>query len=80
MEKTTFSDPTVRDALKDYRLLKIDVTDPDDPGTKPIKKHLGVFGPPAMLFMNSQGVEQREQRLYGYLGASDFMALLEKIR
>ena len=80
MEKTTFSDPTVRDALKDYRLLKIDVTDPDDPGTKPIKKHLGVFGPPAMLFMNSLGVEQREQRLYGYLGASDFMALLEKIR
>jgi len=80
MEKTTFSDSAVQAALAGYRLLKIDVTDPDDPGTKPIKKELGVFGPPAMLFMNSQGVEQREQRLYGYMGPSEFISLLATIR
>ncbi len=41
MEKTTFSDSAVQAALAGYRLLKIDVTDPDDPGTKPIKRTPG---------------------------------------
>ena len=79
MEKSTFKDQGVQRALADYRLLKVDVTDPEDPGTLAIKKHFGVFGPPAMLFFGADGVEHRDQRLYGFMGASDFARLLNNL-
>jgi len=46
MEKTTFADPRVRAALKNYVLLQADVTDNNDASIA-IKQKFGVFGPPA---------------------------------
>ena len=79
MEESTFRDPGVTAALADYRLLQVDVTDPDDPKTSAIKKRYGVFGPPAMLFFNTSGDENTAQRLYGYKGAQAFVALLKTL-
>ena len=79
MEESTFRDPGVTAALADYRLLQVDVTDPDDPKTSAIKKRYGVFGPPAMLFFNANGDENTAQRLYGYTGPQAFVALLKTL-
>ena len=79
MENTTFRDPAVTAALGNYRLLQVDVTDPDDPGGKDIKKRYGVFGPPAMLFLNADGREYREERLYGFIGADALVELLNSL-
>ena len=79
MEESTFRDPSVTAALADYRLLQVDVTDPDDPKTSAIKKRYGVFGPPAILFFNANGDENTTQRLYGYKGPQAFVALLETL-
>jgi thiol:disulfide interchange protein DsbD len=79
MEESTFRDPGVTAALADYRLLQVDVTDPDDPKTSAIKKRYGVFGPPAILFFNANGDENTAQRLYGYKGAQAFVALLKTL-
>jgi len=79
MENTTFRDPAVTAALAGYRLLQVDVTDPDDPGGKDIKKRYGVFGPPAMLFLNTDGREYRAERLYGFIGADALVALLNSL-
>jgi thiol:disulfide interchange protein DsbD len=79
MEESTFRDPGVAAALAGYRLLQVDVTDPDNPKTSAIKKRYGVFGPPAMLFFNANGDENTAQRLYGYKGAQAFVALLKTL-
>ncbi len=80
MEKTTFNDPQVRTALSQFRLLKLDVTDPSDTVGKTIKQRYGVYGPPALLFFNPQGQELLEKRLYGYLDPNRFLSLLKTVR
>ena len=80
MEKTTFNDPQVRTDLTQFRLLKLDVTDPSDPVGKTIKQRYGVYGPPALLFFNAQGQELLAKRLYGYLDPNRFLSLLKTLR
>ena len=79
MEKTTFRDPLVTTALGGYRLLQVDVTDPDDPGGTAIKKRYGVFGPPAILFFNADSREYQSERRYGFIGADVLVALLNSL-
>ncbi len=77
MEKATFSDRVVAGELEsEYVALQIDVTDPSDPGTSAIKKQLGVFGPPAVLFFDTQGDRRKEKDFYGFKKPDEFLALL----
>ena len=50
MEAFTFSKPQVRGALRNFVLLQSDVTHHDEQD-RALLKHLGLFGPPAILFM-----------------------------
>ncbi|MEM7304475.1 MAG: protein-disulfide reductase DsbD, partial [Pseudomonadota bacterium] len=54
LEAFTFSDPRVHQALKDFLLVKADVTD-NDAQDQALLKHLGLFGPPAILFYEPNG-------------------------
>jgi len=78
MEKTTFADPRVRAVLKNYMLIKADVTDNNDASTA-IKQKFGVFGPPALLLFAANGEEKPELRFYGYRNVEEFLALLGKV-
>ncbi len=81
MEKTTFADPHVRAELERRRfvLLQADVTDPNDPEVKAIKRRFGVYGPPAMLFFGPDGEERRALRAYGYRSREAFLELLGQL-
>ena len=79
MENTTFSDVGVRQALRNFVMLQVDVTDPRNPDTNAIKKRYGVYGPPAMLFFDVAGNELKELREYGYMGPDEFMAHIKQI-
>jgi len=78
MEKTTFTDPRVRAALKNYVLLQADVTDNNDASIA-IKQKFGVFGPPALLLFGADGSEKKDLRFYGYRNVEEFLALLTKV-
>jgi len=78
MEKTTFADPRVRAALKNYVLLQADVTDNNDASIA-IKQQFGVFGPPALLLFGADGNEKKDLRFYGYRNVEEFLALLGKV-
>ena len=71
MEAFTFSDATVQNALKGVTLLKADVTKNDELD-KALMKKFGIIGPPAILFFNAQGQEQKTQRVVGFKNATDF--------
>lgn len=81
MEKTTFAVPEVARVLeRDFVLVQIDVTNPNDPGTRSIKQAHEVFGPPAMLFFDRQGNEVRSLRRYGYMSSGEFLRHIESLR
>jgi thioredoxin:protein disulfide reductase len=72
METYTFSDPSVRDGLKQFTLLKVDVTKNNDLD-KAFLKHFGLFGPPAILFFNTNSAEIKSHRLVGFVKAKPFL-------
>ncbi|NOZ54087.1 MAG: protein-disulfide reductase DsbD [Gammaproteobacteria bacterium] len=78
MEKYTFSDPGVQQALKNVVLLQTDVT-LNDKQDKALLSQFGLFGPPSILFFDKQGQEQRAYRLVGFLNAEKFEAHVQKI-
>ncbi len=77
MERLTFSDARVHQALAGVTLLKADVTLNDDIDIA-LMQHFGIVGPPAILFFNPQGQEQKAQRVVGFKSADEFMVNIEQ--
>lgn len=78
MEKTTFADHRVRAVLRNYVLIKADVTDNNEASIA-IKQKFGVFGPPALLLFGADGNEKKDLRFYGYRNVEEFLILLGKV-
>jgi thiol:disulfide interchange protein DsbD len=72
MEKFTFSDPRVRQALSDAVLLQADVTANDD-DDKALLKHFNLLGPPTIIFYAADGQERRAHRVVGYMKVNEFL-------
>ena len=79
MKKTTFRNKDVVDTLANFVCLQIDVTDPNDPELRALKQAYGVFGPPAMLFFNPEGIEIKQHRTYGYRSSETFLSLVKSL-
>ncbi len=77
MEKYTFSDGNVQATLSNVVLLKTDVTENDDVDSA-MMKHFGVFGPPAILFFDTNGQERKQHRVVGYMKADAFNAHIQR--
>jgi len=78
MEHFTFSDAEVQKGLAKFVLLKADVT-PNDDQDRALYKRFGIFGPPAILFFDSNGQEQRSYRVVGFMPAEEFSQHLTKV-
>ena len=78
MEAYTFSDAGVQSTLSGFVLVQSDVTDNDE-DDKALLKHLGVFGPPAIVFYDTDSGEIEGARVVGYMNAEDFNARLQQI-
>lgn len=80
MENSTFLDTRVREAIASrFVALQVDVTDPNHPESKALKRRFEVYGPPAMLFFSASGQERRDLRTYGYKSPEAFLALLAEL-
>ena len=76
MEKRTFTDAGVHQALENAILLQADVT-ANDTEDKDLLKFFGLPGPPATLFFTAQGSELRQYRLIGFLEPEKFRQHVE---
>ncbi len=74
MEKYTFSDPKVIDALKGFVLLQADVTANDEQDQALLQGHFGLPGPPSIMFYGADGQERKNYRVVGYMAAEAFAA------
>jgi thiol:disulfide interchange protein DsbD len=79
MERLTFANADVRAALEPFVLLQLDVTNAFDPQSSALKKHFGVYGPPATVFITASGDERRDLRFYGFRSANQFLQILNKL-
>lgn len=73
MEKYTFSDPEVRQALESLSLVQADVTANDSIDVE-LMSSLGIYGPPAILFYDANGKEIKGRRIVGFMSAQKFSA------
>ncbi len=74
MDRYTFSDPRVSQILSNAVIIKADVTKNNDADAE-LMKHYGIIGPPATLFFDRQGNENRAYRLLGYVDAKEFAGI-----
>ncbi len=79
MERYTFSDPQVKEALSGFHLLKADVT-ANDADDKALLKRFELIGPPSIIFYDRNGQEQRNLRLVGFMEATSFRQHAELVR
>ena len=78
MERFTFADPTVAARMKQFVLLKADVTANTDADAALLKR-FGLFGPPGIIFFDAGGREQLDLRVVGYEPADKFLPALERV-
>lgn len=71
MEAFTFSRREVRQVLSGVVLVQADVTANRDED-KVLLEHFDVFGPPAILFFDTQGKELVHSRVVGFMPAEEF--------
>jgi thiol:disulfide interchange protein DsbD len=80
LEKATFSRPDVQQILREkFVALQADVEDPQNATTEAIKKRFGIYGPPAILFFDSNGQLRKDLNFYGFKTPSEFIAVLNKV-
>ena len=73
MEKYTFSDPAVQDALANTVLLQADVTANDEQDQRLLQR-FGVFGPPTIIFFGPDGEQRSGYEVVGFMKAEQFAA------
>jgi thiol:disulfide interchange protein DsbD len=78
LEKRTFTDPRVRDALGRRLLLKADMTKISSPESIALAEKFGILGVPTVIFLDQNGSERQELRLVGFEDADRFLERLAK--
>ncbi|WP_321315884.1 protein-disulfide reductase DsbD [Halarcobacter sp.] len=77
LEEITFKDPRVIAKLKEFTLVKADVTE-NNADDKAMQKRFGVVGPPALIFWDKDNNEIKAAQIVGYKNPDDFLEILNK--
>jgi thiol:disulfide interchange protein DsbD len=77
MERYTFSNPRVHEALSHLTLLRADVT-ANSADDQALLRRFGIFGPPTIAFYGNDGHERSNFRVVGYMKAPEFAQLLAR--
>jgi len=78
MEKNVFANPQIAANLQNLILLQADVTDGDRADIA-LQRHLGVIGPPTVLFFDKNGQQVENLSLVGYEGPEGFAKRLQTL-
>ncbi len=68
LERNTFSDQSLQAKIGNIQALKVDLTDNSSEDQLLIKNY-SIFGPPTILFFDSEGKEQKNRRKIGVVSA-----------
>lgn len=71
LDEITFKDPRVVELMKDYVLIRADVTANSDT-EQALAKRFDLFGPPGMIFFDTDGHEINDAKIVGFKDAETF--------
>lgn len=77
LEEITFKDPAVIEFLAGVTLLKADVTKNSE-DDKAMQKKYGIFGPPGLIFWDTNNKEIKKAKIIGYKNPEDFLTIVKK--
>lgn len=78
MDRDTFGDEAVESLLRQFDLIRVDVTANSDED-KALLARFHLIGPPAVVFFGRDGREKLQQRVIGFMGADNFKLTLQKV-
>ena len=78
LEKYTFSDQRVSKLLEKMNLVKFDITESNDENNK-FLSDFNLFGPPVILFFDTNGQEIVSSRVVGFIDSDTFLKKLNNI-
>jgi thiol:disulfide interchange protein DsbD len=78
MEAITFTNPEVAKAISRFVLVQADVTI-NSQQSQALLKQFSLYGPPAILFFNGAGDEQKSLRVVGFMAPSRFLERLQEL-
>ncbi|NIU59844.1 MAG: thioredoxin fold domain-containing protein, partial [Phycisphaerae bacterium] len=74
LDEVTFHDPEiVKQAKKDFVMIKVDLTRKGNPVYEDLLRQYNVKGVPTVIFLDHQGKERRSLRLVDFLPADQFL-------
>jgi thiol:disulfide interchange protein DsbD len=78
MEAYTFTDPQVKEHLKDFVLIQADVTE-NNADDAALLQRFNLVGPPGIIFYTPDGQERSGNRIIGYQDAPTFVKSLKQL-
>ena len=79
LEIKTFSDVRVRESLKNWVLLKADMTQFSSGPVEELKKTFGIQGVPTLIFLGPDGQERKDLRTVGFITPEEMINKIQQI-
>ncbi|MBN1687633.1 MAG: thioredoxin fold domain-containing protein [Candidatus Omnitrophica bacterium] len=80
LERSTYTDSAVMEALRGYQRLQADVSRMDLPENEKLLEKFHVFGIPTILFFDARGREIEIARVTGYISPEELLQILHSPR
>lgn len=75
LDRFTYSDDRVIDALNRFERIKVDLTRQDAPELEAVVEKFSIVGVPTIVFLNSEGNEVEEVRAAGFISADELLTI-----
>ena len=75
LEVQTLANEIVKTKLQEYSLIEVDITEMGKEQKALLNKY-NIFGPPAMLFFDGNGIEQKSKKIVGVVGPQKLLLAL----
>jgi thioredoxin:protein disulfide reductase len=78
LERLTFSDRRVRDAMRGFHAYRVDLTHYDSPEAERWRRDYQIHGVPTVLFLGADGREVPGVRVEGFLAPAEFLQRVQR--
>lgn len=79
LEEITFKDSEVVQLSRNFHLFKVDLTRRNSARSERIREKFDIKGLPTIIFINEEGEEIEELRIFGFVKPDEFVKRMEKL-
>jgi len=80
LDHRTFSHPEVVDATTDVLTVRADLTQTTSPAVAKLRKEYGIKGVPTVVFIDKNGNEREDLRVFGFVDKDEFLSRITKLK